>query len=127
MEEETSTAGIKRNRRSSRQEEEQEVEEEERMRQAEEMDKFYALLENIKAIRDSLRSKANKRMKPAVDDAEPAWKPQFELEDFFAGDAAVGRAVRKPSKEERRNSWKEPEEEVEDDKSSWGLNLFLSN
>ncbi|THU71373.1 hypothetical protein C4D60_Mb04t00710 [Musa balbisiana] len=48
---------------------------EEDKRGEEEMEKFYALLENIRAMRDCLRRSRHKRMKKEA--AKPVWKPRI--------------------------------------------------
>ncbi|CAL9757210.1 unnamed protein product [Musa acuminata subsp. burmannicoides] len=95
-----------------------------REEEEEEVDKFYALLEKIRAIRESLRTSRIKRMKT---EAAPVWRPKFELEDFMeggeAGSAAVGEHSQK--KAERKEEEEEEEEEDEDEKKS-SLDLCLS-
>ncbi|CAL9154981.1 unnamed protein product [Musa hybrid cultivar] len=103
----------------SRREEEEEEEEEE-------VDKFYALLEKIRAIRESLRTSRIKRMKT---EAAPVWRPKFELEDFMEGgeadSAAVGEHSQKKAGRKEEEEEEEEEEEDEDEKKSC-LDLCLS-
>ncbi|CAL9087677.1 unnamed protein product, partial [Musa textilis] len=90
----------------------------------EEVDKFYALLEKIRAIRESLRTSRIKRMKT---EAAPVWRPRFELEDFMedgeAGSAAVGEHSRQ--KAERKEEDEDEDEDEDEKKSSLGLCLSL--
>ncbi|KAJ8485174.1 hypothetical protein OPV22_017659 [Ensete ventricosum] len=91
--------------------------------QEEEMEKFYALLENIRAMRDYLRSR-NKRMKKEA--AKPVWKPRFEMEDFKEEAGVCSSAISvtsNPPKEGERRHGKEEEEREE--KNSLDLSLSL--
>ncbi|CAL9071532.1 unnamed protein product [Musa acuminata var. zebrina] len=92
----------------------------------EEMERFYALLENIRAMRDSLRRSRHKRMKKEA--AKPVWKPRFEMEDFKeeAGvcSSAISVTSNPPPKDGERRHGKEEEEREE--KSSLDLSLSLS-
>ncbi|RZR87882.1 hypothetical protein BHM03_00015385 [Ensete ventricosum] len=91
--------------------------------QEEEMEKFYGLLENIRATRDYLRSR-NKRMKKEA--AKPVWKPRFEMEDFKEEAGVCSSAISvtsNPPKEGERRHGKEAEEREE--KNSLDLSLSL--
>ncbi|XP_042424404.1 NRR repressor homolog 1-like [Zingiber officinale] len=86
------------------------------------MEKFYALLENIKAMRDSLR-KSNSRSKRMEQKASPpVWKPKFELEDF-AEESGVGRHR---SRREEEEEGKEEEEEEAGEQKIMSLDLNFS-
>ncbi|CAD5190473.1 unnamed protein product [Musa acuminata subsp. malaccensis] len=99
-------------------------------REEEGMEKFYALIANIRAIRDSLRRSQRKRLRKEA--AKPVWKPRFEMEDFMheeeeedeeegSGSSAIGAS--RPPKQRRKKE--EREEEGEEGKSH-GLDLCLS-
>ncbi|RRT53383.1 hypothetical protein GW17_00047874 [Ensete ventricosum] len=51
--------------------------------QQQEMEKFYALVGSIRAMRDLIRTDESKRQKMA---APPLWRPTFKLEDFKGGE-----------------------------------------
>ncbi|KAG6480706.1 NRR repressor homolog 1-like [Zingiber officinale] len=89
------------------------------------MEKFYALLENIKAMRDSLR-KSNSRSKRMEQKASPpVWKPKFELEDF-AEESGGGGVGRHRSRREEEEGKEEEEEEAGEQKiMSLDLNFSL--
>ncbi|RZS09392.1 hypothetical protein BHM03_00040468, partial [Ensete ventricosum] len=89
-------------------------------REEEEVDKFYALLEKIRAIRESVRTSRFKRMKT---EAAPVWRPKFELEDFMDGGEAGSATVGERS--QQKAGRKEEEEENDDEKKS-SLDLCLS-
>lgn len=98
---------------------------EEDKRGEEEMEKFYALLENIRAMRDCLRRSRHKRMKKEA--AKPVWKPRFEMEDFKEEAGVCSSAISvtsNPPKEGERRHGKEEEESEE--KSNLDLSLSLS-
>ncbi|WOL03986.1 NRR repressor [Canna indica] len=92
----------------------------------EDMEKFYALLHNIRAARDLIRTSngnLSKRQKPeaAPPPPPPLWRPVFALEDFKnqdePGSAAESTALINPSRST------EVKEEGEEDKS---VDLSLS-
>lgn len=59
----------------------------------EQMNKFYALLENIRVAREYRRA-SNPNKKQKKDHSSPSssstWQPKFEWEDFRAGEQATG-------------------------------------
>jgi hypothetical protein len=61
----------------------------------EQVERFYALLANIRALRDVYGAGWSSRKRPRV--AEPPWRPRFRLEDFREVDDAA------PTKKERRD------------------------
>ncbi|KAK1697152.1 hypothetical protein QYE76_013849 [Lolium multiflorum] len=61
----------------------------------EQVERFYALLANIRALRDVYGAGWSSRKRPRV--AEPPWRPRFRMEDFREVDDAV------PTKKERRD------------------------
>lgn len=92
------------------------------------MEKFYTLLENIKAVRDSLRgnNSCSKRVKTKASlPRPPAWQPKFELEDFAEGEASGG-AGRQSSRQEEGEG-KEEEKGGGEQKTSLDLCLSLSS
>ncbi|URD95429.1 hypothetical protein MUK42_32512 [Musa troglodytarum] len=100
---------------------------EEDKREEEEMEKFYAVLENIRATRDYLRRRrTQKRMKTEA--AKPVWKPRFEMEDFkqeaVVCSSAISATSNPPKEGEGKRNGKEEEEEREE-KSSLDLSLSL--
>ncbi|THU63389.1 hypothetical protein C4D60_Mb01t15250 [Musa balbisiana] len=95
-------------------------------REEEGMEKFYALIANIRAIRDSLRRSERKRLRKEA--AKPVWKPRFEMEDFMheedeeeGSSSAIGAS--RPPKQRRK---KEKREVVGEEGKSRGLDLCLS-
>ncbi|URD73606.1 hypothetical protein MUK42_08274 [Musa troglodytarum] len=94
-------------------------------REEEGMEKFYALIANIRAIRDSLRRSEQKRVRKEA--AEPVWKPRFEMEDFMREEddegcsSAIGAS--RPPKQRRKNEKRG--EEGEDGKNELDLCLSL--
>ncbi|KAM0841063.1 hypothetical protein ACQ4PT_059256 [Festuca glaucescens] len=75
----------------------------------EQVERFYALLANIRALRDVYGAGWSSRKRPRV--AEPPWRPRFRMEDFREVDDAVS------VKKERRDDCVElqrPERDDED-------------
>ncbi|KAM0828560.1 hypothetical protein ACQ4PT_067461 [Festuca glaucescens] len=61
-----------------------------RVGEQEQVERFYALLANIRALRDVYGAAGSWRKWAQV--AEPAWMPKFRMEDFWeADDAASGK------------------------------------
>ncbi|CAL9083340.1 unnamed protein product [Musa textilis] len=101
---------------------------EEDKREEEEMEKFYAVLENIRATRDYLRRRRRTQKRMKTEAAKPVWKPRFEMEDFKqeAGvcSSAISVTSNPPKEGEGKRNGKEEEEEREE-KSSLDLSLSL--
>ncbi|XP_051196436.2 uncharacterized protein [Lolium perenne] len=68
----------------------------------EQVERFYALLANIRALRDVYGAAGSSRKRTRV--AEPAWRPKFRMEDFReeADDAASGKKGRRDHVEGQR-------------------------
>ncbi|XP_042457686.1 NRR repressor homolog 1-like [Zingiber officinale] len=93
------------------------------------MEKFYALMENIKAARDSLRGRHNcsKRAKAKASLPRlPAWQPKFELEDFADVEASGSAGRQRSQQEEGDGKEKEEEEENRRGEQKRSLDLRLS-
>ncbi|RWW83577.1 hypothetical protein BHE74_00007905, partial [Ensete ventricosum] len=94
--------------------------------QEEAVEKFYVLLENIRAMRDLIRT--NDSYKRQKTEATPPWRPTFALEDFREKEEACATAesALNPSKEEGRRKGKEKEKrEVGEEEDSVDLSLSL--
>ncbi|KAM0828558.1 hypothetical protein ACQ4PT_067459 [Festuca glaucescens] len=76
----------------------------------EQVERFYALLANIRALRDVYGGGWSSRKRPRV--AEPPWRPKFRMEDFREVDDAV------PVKKERRDDSVERERPEKDDEDA---------
>jgi hypothetical protein len=53
----------------------------------EQVERFYALLANIRALRDAYGAAGPSRKRARVE--QPAWRPKFRIEDFQEADDAV--------------------------------------
>ncbi|KAK1697154.1 hypothetical protein QYE76_013851 [Lolium multiflorum] len=73
----------------------------------EQVERFYALLANIRALRDVYGAGWSSRKRPRV--AEPPWRPRFRMEDFREVDDAV------PTKKERRDDCVDQQRPESDD------------
>ncbi|URD73821.1 hypothetical protein MUK42_09466 [Musa troglodytarum] len=84
--------------------------------QEEAVEKFYTLLENIRAMRDLIRKT----------EATPPWRPAFALEDFREREEprATAESALNPSKEEEGRKGKE-KKEVGEEEDSVDLSLSL--
>ncbi|RWW19602.1 hypothetical protein GW17_00016344 [Ensete ventricosum] len=88
------------------------------------MEKFYALIANIRAIRDSLRRSEHKRMRKEA--AKPVWKPRFEMEDFMREEDEEGSSNSSSSSAMQQRREKEKSGEVGEEGKSSRLDLCLS-
>ncbi|XP_074582897.1 NRR repressor homolog 3-like [Curcuma longa] len=88
------------------------------------MEKFYALLENITAMRDLLRknSSCSNRLEPKALPRPSVWKPKFELEDFAEESGGCVRRQRNRREEEGKEK---EEEEPGEQKMSLDLRFSL--
>jgi hypothetical protein len=67
----------------------------------EQVERFYALLANIRALRDAYGAAGPSRKRARVE--EPAWRPKFSMEDFQEADDAVsGKKGRRDHVERQR-------------------------
>ncbi|KAM0841066.1 hypothetical protein ACQ4PT_059258 [Festuca glaucescens] len=81
----------------------------------EQVERFYALLADIRALRDVYGAAGSSRKRARV--AEPAWRPKFRMEDFReeADDAASGKKGQRDHVEGQRPENDDEGEVVEED------------
>lgn len=103
------------------------VEEEETYQ--EDMEKFYALLRNIRALRELLRSNdAGRKRSKSESSLAQLWRPSFELGDFKEWEehgTRVENAAINPLLEEGEKDLREEENEVEVEGNTMDLRLSL--
>lgn len=92
--------------------------------QEEAVEEFYALLENIRAMRDLIRTSDDRKRQKT--EATPPWRPTFALEDFREREEprATAESALDPSKVEERGKGKE-KREVGEEENSVDLSLSL--
>ncbi|URD90877.1 hypothetical protein MUK42_27238 [Musa troglodytarum] len=86
--------------------------------EADDEEKFYALLGTISAMRDLIRANKSKRQKAVA--SPPLWRPTFELEDFKEEDKEPGAVAGRG-----RADGEEEKNEAGEDEKSVDLSLSL--